>query len=134
MGRVFFNIRKNIINVDAAYTALPSDSGAIFMIDQGSGYDIALPAASDAQEGWNAKFIIKTVASAAVTVSATAGDGDNMLMSAHSLDGTDRQVTGADVLTFINGAEKGDMVDIVCDGTSYYLNAWVADDGHVTLA
>jgi len=133
MGRVFYNTRKRIINTSAAYTAVPEDSGSIFMIDQGSGYDIALPAASDAEEGWNAKFIIKTVAAAAVTVSATTGDGDNMYMQAHSLDGTDRQVAGADVLTFINGAEKGDMVDIVCDGTSYYVNAWVADDGHVTL-
>ena len=134
MGRVFFNTRNNIHNVNAAYTALPSDSGKVFMIDQGAGYDIALPAASDAQEGWHAKFIIKTVASAAVTISATDGDGDNMYMQAHSLDGTDRQTAGADVLTFINGAEKGDMADIVCDGTSWYINAWVADDGHVTCA
>ncbi len=134
MGRVFYNTRKRIINVSAAYTALPEDSGSVFMINQASAFDIALPAASDAQEGWNAKFIIGTADTNAVTVSATAGDGDNMLMSAHSLDGTDRQVTGADVLTFISGAEKGDMVDIVCDGTSWYCNAWVADDGHITLA
>ena len=132
MGRVFYNTRKRIINVNAAYTALPEDSGSVFMIDATTGFDIALPNASDAQEGWHAKFIIKTAASTNVTISATTGDGDNMLMQAHSLDGTDRQVTAADLLTFAS-AEKGDMVHMICDGTSYYINAWVADDGHAAL-
>ena len=133
MGRVFFDTRKRIINVNAAYTALPSDSGSTFMIDATTGFDIALPNASDAQEGWNAKFIIKTAASTNVTISATDADGDNMYLQAHSLDGTDRQVVGADVLTFAS-AEKGDMAHIVCDGTSFYVNGWVADDGHLALA
>ena len=133
MGRVFYNTRKRIINVNAAYTALPSDSGSVFMIDATSGFNIALPNASDAQEGWNAKFIIKTAASTNVTISATDADGDNMLMQAHSLDGTDRQVTAADVLSLVS-PEKGDLVDLVCDGTSWYVNAWVADDGHAALA
>jgi len=133
MGRVFFNTRENIHNVNAAYTALASDSGKTFMIDASSGFNIALPNASDAQEGWNAKFIIKTAASTNVTVSATEGDGDNMLLLSFAQDGTNRQVTGADVLTFAS-AEKGDLVEMVCDGTSYYCYALVADDGHVALA
>tara|TARA_R100000655_G_C2915432_1_gene181312 strand:+ start:115 stop:516 length:402 start_codon:yes stop_codon:yes gene_type:complete len=133
MGRVFYNTRQRIINVNAAYTAVPEDSGSVFMIDASTGFNIALPAASDAEEGWNAKFIIKTAASTNVTISATDGDGDNMLMQAHSLDGTDRQVTAADVFTFAS-AEKGDLMHMVCDGTSWYLNAWVADDGHAALA
>ena len=72
-------------------------------------------------------------ASTNVTISATDRDGDILLMLAHSLDGTDRQVAGADVLTLAS-AEKGDMVHMICDGTSYYINAWVADDGHAALA
>ena len=134
MGRVFFDIRKRIINVDAAYTVKTGDSGSIFMINQGSGYAIDLPNAADAQEGWYAKFVIGTVAAAAVTIEATDSDGDNMYFQCHSLDGTDRQTAGADVLTFINGAEKGDMFDIYTDGTSWYINGWVADDGHLTCA
>ena len=127
--------QRGVVNaIAAAATLYDYDAGKIHVINQASAFDIALPAASDAGAGWTGKFIIGTANTNAVTISATAGDGDNMLMSAHSLDGTDRQVTGADVLTFISGAEKGDMVDIVCDGTSWYCNAWVADDGHITLA
>mgnify|MGYP003119428604 CR=1 FL=1 len=132
MGRVFFDIRENIHNVSAAYDIIPSDSGKVFMIDATTGFNMNLPNASDAQQGWYCKFYIKTAASTNVTISATAGDGDNMLMQAHSLDGTDRQVTAADVLTFAS-AEKGDFAELICDGTSWYVNAWVADDGHVTL-
>ena len=32
MGRVFFNTRKNIHALNAAYTVLQSDSGKIFMM------------------------------------------------------------------------------------------------------
>jgi len=133
MGRVFFNIRKNVHNLDAAYTILPSDSGKVFMLNVTGGYAIALPAASDAQEGFHCSFYVKTAHASTVTISATDGDGDNMLMQAHSLDGTDRQVTAADVLSLVS-PEKGDLVDLICDGTSWYVNAWVADDGHAALA
>ena len=133
MGRVFFDTRKNIKNVNAAYAILPQDSGAVFMLDITGGYDISLPNASDAQEGFHCIFYVKTAHASTVTISATAGDGDNMLMQAHSLDGTDRQVTAADVLSLVQ-PEKGDRIDLVCDGTSWYVNAWVADDGHAALA
>ena len=133
MGRVFFNTRNNVHNLDAAYTILPSDSGKVFMLNVTGGYAIALPAASDAQEGFHCSFYVKTAHASTVTISATDGDGDNMLMQAHSLDGTDRQVTSADVLSLVS-PEKGDLVDLVCDGTSWYVNAWVADDGHAALA
>ena len=136
MGRVFFNTRKNIHNVSAAYTALPSDSGKVFMIDQGSGYAITLPNAADAQEGWHAEFILGTVASAAVTIEATASDGDNI--HGIGLDGEDAaqtvtEGTGVDVITFISGATKGDRCSLVCDGTSYYVLSVAADKAHITL-
>ena len=133
MGRVFYNTRKRVVNLDAAYTILPSDSGSTFALNLTGGYAISLPNASDAQEGFHCEFIVKTAASATVTVSATDDDGDNMYLQAHSLDGTDRQVAGADVLSIVS-AEKGDLITLFCDGTSWYVNAWVADDGHAALA
>ena len=137
MGRVFFDTRKNIVDVSAAKTLLPSDSGSVFMINQASAYDIALPAAADAQRGWNAEFILGTVDSNAVTISATTGDGDNI--HGHSIDGEDgaaqtvTEGTGVDVITFASGATKGDRVSLMCDGASYYVFGLAADKDHITL-
>ena len=61
MGRVFFNTRKNIHALNAAYTVLQSDSGKYFMVSNSSGgaYEITLPVAADLEEGWHCKFIVK---------------------------------------------------------------------------
>ena len=45
MGRVFFNTRRNVHALTAAYTVLASDSGKIFTLDStGGANDITLPA------------------------------------------------------------------------------------------
>ena len=162
MGRVFFNTRKNIHNLTANYTCLESDSGKTFIVLPAATTDITLPAPGDVSDGWNCTVILQSdsgfggdaIMDQKVNIDMSAdtnnvgiihggdaggsdqavdGDGDNMLMQAHSLDGTDRQVTAADVLSLVS-PEKGDLVDLVCDGTSWYVNAWVADDGHAALA
>ena len=75
MGRVFFNTRKNIVDVIAAKTILPSESGSIFMINQGAAYAMTLPAPADAQRGFNCEFIVGTVAANAQTITC-AGAND----------------------------------------------------------
>ena len=136
MGRVFFDTRKNIVDVSAAKTLLPSDSGSVFMINQASAYAITLPNASDAQRGWNAEFIIGTANTNAVTIEATDSDGNNI--HGHSIDGEDAaqtvtEGTGVDVITFASGATKGDRVSLMCDGVSYYVFGLAADKVHITL-
>ncbi len=135
MGRVFFDIRKNIHNVNAAYTGLASDSGKTFMIDQTGGYAITLPAPATAQEGWHADFVLKTVAAANVTITCVGTD----LFHGVGLDGEDAaqtvtEGTGIDVITIASGATKGDRVSIVCDGTNYYFTSVAADKAHITVA
>ena len=137
MGRVFFNTRKNVKHIAAAYTVLPGDSGNMFMVNQASAYDIALPNAADALDGWYADFIVGTVGATDVTISATAGDGDNI----HGLgiDGEDgaaqtvTEGTGVDVVTLKSGATKGDRLRLMCDGTSYYVISFAADKAHITF-
>ena len=137
MGRVFFDTRKNIVDVSAAKTLLPSDSGSVFMINQASAYAITLPNASDAQRGWNSEIIIGSTNTNAVTIEATDSDGNNI--HGHSIDGEDgaaqtvTEGTGVDVITFISGATKGDRVSLMCDGVSYYVFGLAADKAHITL-
>ena len=137
MGRVFFDTRKNVVDITVATTILPSDSsGNVFMINQASAFDIALPAVADAQKGWNCRFILGTAAANAVTISATAGDGDNIIARGLDMEdgavGTETQ--GVDVITFINGALAGDEVSLVTDGVSWYATSIASDAAHITYS
>ena len=137
MGRVFFDTRTNVVDITVATAILPSDSGNLFTISQASGaYAIALPAVADAQRGWNCRFILKTAATNAVTISATAGDGDNIIARGLDMEdgavGTETQ--GVDVITFINGALAGDEVSLVTDGVSWYATSIASDAAHITYS
>ena len=135
MGRVFFNTRKNVVEISAAKTVLPSDSGTLFMINQASAYAITLPAPATALDGWHCEFIVGTVGSYANTITCTGTDlfhGFDIDMEAGAYGATEG--TGIDVITLISGVTKGDRVSIMCDGTSYYYIAHAADAAHITVA
>ena len=132
---------KKVKHVTEAMTLTPEDSGTVFLIDQGAAYAITLPdCASKDNEmlGWNAEFIVHTVASNAVTINASTDDGDNI--HGHGIDGEDgaaqtvTEGTGVDVITFISGATKGDRASLVCDGVSYYVFSLAADKAHITFS
>ena len=131
---------KKVKHVTEAMTLTPEDSGTVFLIDQGAAYAITLPdCASKDNEmlGWNAEFIVHTVASNAVTINASTDDGDNI--HGHGIDGEDgaaqtvTEGTGVDVITIISGATKGDRVSLVCDGDNYYVFSLAADKAHITF-
>ena len=131
---------KKVKHVTEAMTLTPEDSGTVFLIDQGAAYAITLPdCASKDNEmlGWNAEFILHTVASNAVTINASTDDGDNI--HGHGIDGEDgaaqtvTEGTGVDVVTFISGATKGDRASFGCDGDSYYVFSLAADKAHITF-
>jgi hypothetical protein len=132
------DLKKKIRHVNAALTLTAEDSGTVFMINQAAAYAITLPECATEDNklmGWNAEFILGTVASNAVTVQVTDDDGDNM--HGHGIDGengaqTVSEGTGFDVLTFISGATKGDRASIICDGDSYYVFSLAADAAHIT--
>ena len=132
---------RKVKHVTEAITLTPEDSGTLFLIDQGAAYAITLPdCASKDNEmlGWNADFIVHTVASNAVTINASTDDGDNI--HGHGIDGEDgaaqtvTEGTGVDVITFISGATKGDRASLVCDGDSYYVFSLAADKAHITFS
>ena len=95
--------RKKVQWITEAKTLTVEDSGTLFLIDQGAAYAITLPdCASKDNEmlGWNAEFILASVASNAVTVQASTDDGDNI--HGHGIDAEDAaqtvtEGTGVDV-------------------------------------
>ena len=135
MGRVFFNTRKNVVNLAAAYTVLPSDSGNVFTINQASAYEITLPLMSTIEDGWNATFIISTVAGNAVTIANNTAE-DTIVGGIAGADGgaATHAETAVDEIVFISGAVLGDTCTIVANGANYFVTGYAADVAHITVS
>ena len=122
MGRVFFNTRKNVHALDGAYTMLASDSGKTFMLSATGGtVAITLLPAASLEEGWHCKFITKEdTPSNAITI----GAGSAIIDMVHKDAGGDasNSTAGTAVSNIIVGATstQGDMINIFCDGSTYY--------------
>jgi len=139
MGRVFFDTRKNVVDIAAAYTVLPGDSGTTFIINQASAYEITLPLMSTIERGWNAEFIIGTVAANAVTIANnTAEDTIVGMVSYSDTDSSDVATataeTAVDEIVFISGAKLGDTVRIISNGVNYFATAQAHDAAHITVS
>jgi hypothetical protein len=139
MGRVFFDTKKNIVDVAAAKTLTNSDSGTTFIINQASAYEITLPLMSTIDRGWNAEFIIGTVAANAVTIANnTAEDTIVGIVSYSDTDSsnvaTATAQTAVDEIVFISGAVLGDRVTIVSNGVNYFVSGYAADVAHITVS
>ena len=137
MGRVFFNTRKNMHSLTAAYTVLASDSNKSFILNASAGVAITLPSAADMGEGWHCRFIIGTAFDTSnYVITATAAvmkGGINELEVDTSDDGP--STVGGTTITFELGAETlGDYVELMCDGTSIFINGQTKLDGGISLA
>ena len=137
MGRVFFDIRKNVHSLTAAYVVLPSDSGKVFTLNAAAGAAITLPSVADAQEGWNCRFIVGTAfATTDWIITATAAimvGGINELEVDTSNDGP--VTVGGTTINIELGAETiGDYVDFVVADGKMYINGQTKLDGGMTIA
>ena len=137
MGRVFFDIRKNVHSLTAAYVVLPSDSGKVFTLNAAAGAAITLPSVADAQEGWNCRFIVGTAFDTTDwIITATAAimvGGINELEVDTSDDGP--VTVGGTTINIELGAETiGDYVDFVVADGKMYINGQTKLDGGMTIA
>ena len=135
MGRVFFNTRKNVVDIAAAYTVLASDSGNVFNINQASAYEITLPLMSTIERGWNATFVIGTVAANAVTIANNTAE-DSIVGGITGADGgaATHAETAVDEIVFISGAVLGDTCTVVYNGANYCVTGYAADVAHITVS
>ena len=135
MGRVFFDTKKNIVDVAAAKTLTNADSGTTFVINQASAYEITLPLMSTIDRGWNADFVIGTVAANAVTIANNTAE-DTIVGGVAGADGgaATHAETAVDEIVFISGAVLGDRVSIVSNGVNYFVSGYAADVAHITVS
>ncbi len=112
-------------NISTSKTLSGTDSGKIFMCTHGSAGDtnagavtITLPTPSVESAGFNAKFILpednagnsgdETIEIACSTVTGVLTD-----------DGDTTTSDGVKIV-FDQASAKGDMVEVICDGTQYW--------------
>ena len=137
MGRVFFNTRKNIHNLNAAYTVLQSDSGKVFMVSNSSGgaYEITLPVAADLVEGWNCKFVVKEETPGhAVTIAAGSAIIDGVQKDAGSDAANSTAGTAVSNLIIGTTAQQGDVINLFTDGTTYYFECLSGINNAITTS
>ena len=133
-GKAALKLKVETINAAKTLTAL--DSGKVFMIQQDSAYEITLPLAATAGAGWHAKFVLSEVASNAVTIANNTSE-DSIVGFTAGADGgagSSTDSTAVDEIVFISGAQLGDQVELLCDGTYYYAKAMAHDVAHITIS
>ena len=132
-----FKLKYEVIA--AARTLTELDSGKVFGINQASAYEITLPLAATAGEGWNAKFVLSTVAANAVTIANNTAEDTIVGIVAGADTGTATTATASaesavDEIVFISGAQLGDTVELFCNGVNYFAKAVTHDVAHVTIS
>jgi len=129
------DLKLKVETVNAAKTLTALDSGKVFMIQQDSAYEITLPLAATAGAGWNAKFILSEVAANAVTIANNTSE-DTIVGTTVGADGGagSSAESAVDEIVFISGAQLGDQVELICDGTYYYAKAQAHDVAHITIS
>ena len=121
--------------IAAARTLTAADSGKVFGVNQASDYEITLPLAATAGAGWNAKFVLSTVASNAVTIANNTAEDTivGMTVGADTSAGSSAE-SAVDEIVFISGAQLGDTVELFCNGVNYFAKAVAHDVAHITIS
>ncbi|MAL15881.1 MAG: hypothetical protein CL554_20965, partial [Algoriphagus sp.] len=136
--------RKKIEALTAAKTVEVADCGTIFTLGTAGGFAVVLPDAASCGPGWWCKFIVKVNPTGGdYTVDASAGDLNNLHgVTAYSSGSADHGAhdladttngTAVDRVTIKqNKAKIGDQVELVSDGTLWYVTALSKDPLAVT--
>ena len=132
MGRVFFNTRKNVHTLTAAYQVLASDSGKVFMINSAGGaFNVTLPTSLEA--GLMYKFIsVDTTAD--VQILSTTDIIDIVGLDSETDAGFSSAGTAKGKIILEAAGHKSQYVNLYCDGTSWYGEGMASVDDGITVA
>ena len=141
MGRVFFNTRKNIQTITANHAVLPSDSGSTFIVLPAATTLLTLPTPTLAGDGWNIKVILQSDSGfggdGIMDQIVNIGLGDfNTVGNVLATDTAagDQAVDGDDFIACTVAASPGDTFEIMTDGTTWFVQGFVADTDVATFA
>ena len=136
MGRVFFNTRKNVQDVDGAHAMAAADSGKVFTLSSTAGAcEITLLPAADLVEGWNCKLIVKEDTPTGVITGAAGSAIIDMVMKDAGANASN-STAGTAVSNILIGvaAKQGDYINLICDGSTYYAECLSSTDDSITTS
>jgi len=114
----------NVETVTAANVIAATESGKTFFLGGSDGFASTLPAAA---AGLRFTFILATETAMSTTAHTIVAPSAILEGAIFSADATDIAVNGGTTLTFDDQATPtslfGDRVDVICDGTKYYVTA-----------
>ena len=134
-------VRLNIHDLNGAYTMLASDSGKVFTLSATGGtVAITLLPAASLVAGWHCKFLVTVDGSADVSIMAnglpaaggTTGDAETVIFREFPL--ADQvgaaPTTSQDGVTVAAASVIGDSLDVITDGSSWFITAMVHEIAH----
>ena len=136
MGRVFFNTRKNVHDVDGSHTMTAEDSGKVFTLSSSAGAcEITLLPAASLVKGWNCKLIVKEDTPTGI-ITVAAGSAIVDLVMKDSGGNASNSTAGTAVSNILIGtaAKQGDYINILCDGSTYYAECLSSTDDSITTS
>ena len=120
MGRVFFNVRKNIHALDDDYTVLASDSGKTFTLSASSG-TVAVTLPTTLAEGMYYKFVVlEDTPSNAITIAAGSAIIDMVQKDAGGDASNSTAGTAVSNIIIGTSSTQGDVINLFTDGTTWY--------------
>lgn len=123
----------------ATRTVRPEESGKTFFLNSATEFVTTLPAPA---LGLKFRFVVKAAPSGASYTIVTSGSaniikGQVYTVDVNSATDPDFETSGGDTITLVDAkAVAGDQVDLVCDGTNWFMQAFVSvfDAATITTA
>ncbi len=130
------NLASPVQALTATTTLTKSDCGKTLLLNATTEFATTLPTPS---AGCSFRFIVKAAPSSASYTVLTSGSSNIIIGGINELEvdtGDDGPYdTDADTITIVDGvAAVGDFIELISDGTSWYLSGQTNKDGGVVLS
>ena len=124
-------------DLTAATTLTASDSGKTFYLNAATEFAVTLPPVASCA-GFKAKFVVKAAPSgASYTVASAAADIHGLIMTSQDAGGSGASTAGTPITTISlvdSVAVVGDFIEVVSDGTNFYVSGQSSAFGAITFA
>ena len=117
-------------------TLANADSGKVIFMDASSANTITLPAVADTTAGWNVKVILTATGAAGIINTSGAEDKLAGMVEESAVNGTNHTITAdadADRVTFVDTCNVGSYVDIISNGSLFYVYGFGTPADKLTL-
>lgn len=127
------DVERQLAKVEAvtgAVTLTAEDSGKVLILKASAGAQITLPAVATSA-GLRFKFIVGQLFA---TTNWTVLAASNVIEGSVLVNGAHVAGVNENTISFVASAESvGDFAELVCDGTSWYVNGSGVSAGSITL-